>query len=168
MTVTVKTMIKEIHSDVKKLDFTRIKYKLMSKDENPVSQEAVEEMELEYLRYLTLIKLYPGQSFVPTEQMDEFWHAHILDTKAYAEDCRSVFGRFVHHNPYFGIYGEDDYQNLQNSFEKTKKIYFEAFGEYLDRRSEPKVVAARCEEHACHVPSSCACRVSGTCKNTNA
>ena len=40
--------------------------------------------------------------------MDGFWHMHILDTKAYREDCQKIFGRFIDHFSYFGIYCNED------------------------------------------------------------
>jgi hypothetical protein len=32
--------------------------------------------------------------------LDDLWHEHILDTQKYKEDCESVFGKFIHHNPH--------------------------------------------------------------------
>lgn len=143
------------------LDFERIKYKLQVKDDGERwTKEQAELGELEYKRYLTLIKVYRHRSIVPSQLMDDFWHQHILDTKAYREDCDQVFGYFIDHFPYFGIYGTEDRQNLLDSFEETKKIYRERFGCEIDRFE-----ASRCEGHACHVESECACRVEGACKN---
>lgn len=147
--------------EIDALDFTRLKYKLMRNDEGDAwSFEMCEEAEIEYKRYLTLIKLYPEKKLVPTKLMDKFWHQHILDTKAYQEDCNSVFGFFIHHFPYFGIYGKADEINLQNTFEETKVLYRIHFGEDIE-----KPHASRCQDHACHVQSECACRVSGACNN---
>lgn len=96
--------------------------------------------------------------------VDKIWHAHILDTRAYRDDCEQVFGRFIDHYPYFGIYGADDYQMLQNSFNQTITLYKRHFGCY-PKPDEVVVVAARCgEDHSCHVPESCAYRISGACK----
>ena len=91
--------------------------------------------------------------------MDEFWHMHILDTKAYREDWEKIFGRFIDHFPYFGIYGNEDRTNLLDSFQETKAMYLEVFGtEPVDANE------SRCEGHPCHAPSSCACRGPGTCR----
>ncbi|NSC22953.1 hypothetical protein FM076_17990 [Streptomyces albus subsp. chlorinus] len=35
----------------------------------------------------------------PSPIVDEFWHAFILHTEAYAEFCDQTFGRFIHHRP---------------------------------------------------------------------
>lgn len=159
---TVIEKITGVHPAIEKLDFERIKYKLMvSEDGDKMTQEEVDLAEREYKRYLTLIKLNPRKEIVPTKLMDKFWHQHILDTVAYHKDCMAVFGFFIHHFPYFGIYGKEDQQNLTVAFEKSKKMYFDHFGEEM---SQP--VSSRCEDHACHVESECACRVSGACKNS--
>ena len=157
------TLVKEtgIHPEIEKLDFARIKHKLMVRDDiEKMSFELCELAEREYKRFLTLIKVNPKMEIVPTKLMDKFWHQHILDTVAYQEDCLQVFGYFLHHFPYFGIYGKKDQVNLSKSFKKTKNLYFDFFGEHIDA-PEP----SRCEGHACHVESECACRVSGACKN---
>ena len=147
--------------EIQNLNFERLKYKLqIREDGDKWTKEMTDLGELEYKRYLTLIKVHRHRSIVPSRIMDGFWHQHILDTKAYREDCQNVFGYFVDHFPYFGIYGEADKLDLLESFEETKKLYFERFGCALDRFD-----AARCEGHACHVESACACRVEGACKN---
>ncbi len=145
------------------LDFERLKYKIqVREDGDKWTADMTELGELEYKRYLTLIKVHPHRSIVPSRIMDGFWHQHILDTKAYRDDCQKVFGYFVDHFPYFGIHGEEDKLELMEAFEETKTIYRERFGCALDRFE-----AARCEGHACHVESSCACRVEGACKNVH-
>lgn len=150
-----------IDPKIAKHDFTSLKYKLQRSDEGDSwTTEQCELAEREYKRFLTLIKLNPKMEIVPTKLMDKFWHQHILDTMAYQRDCQSVFGFFLHHFPYFGIYGEKDILNLNITFERTKKLYFDYFGEDMEQP-----YASRCQDHACHVQSECACRVAGACKN---
>lgn len=152
-----------LEMQVSLLDFQRLKHKYTASSEAQMSVEAWERAELEYRRFLTLKCLYPAVALVPSKQIDEIWHAHILDTRAYREDCHQVFGRFIDHYPYFGIYGEDDYQNLKNSFAHTVALYEKHFGAYPGGGTEAQ--AMRCgDDHACHAPTSCACRVSGACK----
>lgn len=146
---------------VNTIGLKRLKHKMTQSPEAIVTEEEWDKAEFEYRRFLSLKQVYPGVSLVPSKQVDQVWHAHILDTHAYREDCNKLFGRFIDHYPYFGIYGKEDNQALQESFDVTKSLYERHFGPY------PKgddAVASRCEEHACHVPSQCACRVAGTCK----
>lgn len=141
------------------LNFERIKHKISLKESLGWSFDKIAHAEREYKRYLTLIKANIDKRIVPSKLMDEFWHMHILDTKAYREDCHKVFGRFIDHYPYFGIYGQEDHKNLLNEFEETKKLYRKAFNAEIGDAS-----ASRCQDHACHVQSECACRTQGACK----
>ena len=155
----------ELHPKVKSLDFSCLRYKytaMTSTNDAEMSEQEWDRGEKEYRRFLSLKVIYPGISLVPSKLVDKIWHAHILDTRAYREDCQQVFGRFIDHFPYFGIYGKEDYKNLQNTFAKTRSLYEQHFGAYPS--SSPLVnMASRCEDHACHVPGDCACRVAGAC-----
>jgi len=147
-----------IHPLVARLDFTRLCWKLTHSSEATLSEEQCAFAEAEYRKFLTLKILHPTVSLVPSKTVDDFWHAHILDTHAYRDDCNSVFGYFLDHFPYFGIYGDEDAANLSVSFDTTRVLYSRYFGPY------PDATASRCEGHACHVTSTCACRVVGACK----
>lgn len=170
-----------LDSAVAALDFERLKWKLSRSSEAKMSPEKCDLAEREYRRFLTLKAAFPGVSLVPSKLADEFWHAHILDTAAYARDCEKVFGGFLHHFPYFGIYGEDDKRNLDAAFAETVALYQSVFGESPPKFSgancseddprcggeaevRAKSEAARCQGHSCHAPSSCACRSPGSCK----
>lgn len=73
--------------------------------------------------FLFLTFLYPTISIVPTKNIDAFWHTHILDTALYAIHCDILFGKFLHHFPYFGVRGEQDKANLNAAFEVTKSLF---------------------------------------------
>ncbi|HDY97732.1 MAG TPA: hypothetical protein ENH72_04495 [Pseudomonas sabulinigri] len=148
--------------NVSHLDFKRLKHKYTESSEAEMAASEWDMAELEYRRFLTLKRLYPTISLVPSKTVDALWHAHILDTRAYRTDCHKVFGRFVDHYPYFGIYGEEDYQELKNAFAQTVALYEKHFGAYPNGGAESQ--AMRCTGHSCHAPTSCACRVPGACK----
>jgi hypothetical protein len=154
-----------LDSVVESINLSKVKNKLMlpkSEEGEEWSEEKADLGELEYKRFLTLIKRYPDEKFVPNKLMDEMWHRHILDTAAYRKDCRDVFGVFIDHYPYYGLNGVEDKANLDQDFLKTKVLYQINFGEEMDREA----MAVRCgDDHACHAESSCACRVSTACSN---
>jgi hypothetical protein len=152
--------VDDIHPAVRALNFDKLKWKLCESSEAKMSKEQCELAEQEYRKFLSLKKYYPDAALVPNQLLDEFWHAHILDTAAYHADCDMVFGKYIHHYPYFGIDGAEDYQNLVEGFEETKALYAMHFGPYPDQLDSN----ARCEDHACHAPSNCACRSPGACK----
>jgi hypothetical protein len=151
---------KGLDLNVAKLDFERLKHKCTESSEAEMSAEEWNFAEKEYRRFLSLKSFYPSVSLVPSKLIDEIWHAHILDTRAYREDCQKVFGQFIDHYPYFGIYGDDDYRDLHDAFQRTVALYERHFGKYPTGTGNE---AMRCQDHACHVPTSCACRVPGAC-----
>jgi hypothetical protein len=150
-----------IDEAVASLDFSKLKWKLLHDEEGTdLTEDEVELAEREYRRFLTLKRMYPHCEFVPNKLVDAFWHAHILDTRSYHADCDAVFGYYLHHFPYFGIHDADDRQALEDAFAETRRIYEMHFGVYDALASD----AARCKDHSCHAPSSCACRTPGACK----
>lgn len=127
---------------VQALDFDRLKHKFTTTSDAGMTSEEWDTAELEYRRFLVLKLIYPGISLVPSKQVTKIWHAHILDTRAYREDCEKVFGRYIDYYPYFGIYGADDEKSLQNLIAQTTELYKHHFGPHptgsteSDNRSE--------------------------------
>lgn len=112
------------------LDLSGIRFKLANPEDGPAPEPGqVDLMEAEYRRFLTLHLVYPGEAIVPCKLVDEMWHRHILDTRAYAEDCQRIFGFFLHHFPYFGLRGPQDEQDLHDAYAGTLQRYRQAFGE---------------------------------------
>ena len=161
-----KNIYEQLHSAVCVLNFVKLKRKLTQSAEATWNDELCDFAELEYRKFLSLKKWYPKLSLVPSKLVDKFWHEHILDTQSYTNDCDVLFGFYLHHYPYFGIYGDKDQSKLQSSFDATVAVYEKHFGAFPTAELYPmeSVQMARCEEHACHVPSTCACRVPGACK----
>lgn len=87
--------------------------------------------ERDYRRYLKLLAKYPALTIAPSGDIDEFWHAHILDTRKYAEDCQATFGEFVHHYPYLGLGDEADQAAQQQAGRALHELYEREFGEPL-------------------------------------
>lgn len=140
-----------IDPNVAALDLSMVKMKLQDAEEGKGwSAEQCEEAEVEYKRFLTLNLLFP-KSIVPTTVMDTMWHYHILDTRAYHRDSERIFGGYFHHFPYFGMRGAEDEQNLAHSFDNTRQLYEETFGEPIVRENQSNCwhdCQSRCW-HAC-------------------
>jgi hypothetical protein len=114
---------------IKALDLGPIKFKLMHpEDGKGWTREFVEDMETQYKRYLTLVAKYPREAIAPDKDVDKFWHAHILDTRKYIEDCDRVFGYYLHHFPYFGMRGAEDAAALAEAGTRTRELYQAEFG----------------------------------------
>jgi len=120
---------------IQNLDLLKVKLKLSrpSHGSDGWTSEQVEEAEKWYKRFLALIHLRPGKQRVPNGVVDEFWHQHMLDSRAYFKDSDAIFGRYLHHNPYFGIGAEigkgDDRQHHQKCYDETKNDLCELFNE---------------------------------------
>ena len=114
------------------IDMEMIKMKMAQTDEMAWNPAQLESAELEYKRYLHLC-LKEGKGIVPNQIMDETWHYHILDTRAYSKDTEEVFGFYLHHFPYFGLRGDEDAANLKAAFERTKELYAQHFNEPMAR-----------------------------------
>ena len=114
--------------DINRLDFSMIKLKLQDADEGPGwTAERCEEVQESYGQFLALKRAYPERDIVPNRDVDTFWHYHILDTAKYADDCEDIFGYFLHHYPYFGMNGAEDYANLCVAFDDTAALYAQHF-----------------------------------------
>jgi hypothetical protein len=111
---------------VAKLDFAMLRRKLV--EEQGWTIEACDEAEDLYRKFLALNLRYPDQKICPNGPTDEFWHAHILDTQAYAADCELLFGRVLHHYPYFGMRGPEDRTDLESAFAQTVDLFIRHFG----------------------------------------
>jgi hypothetical protein len=117
------------------LDLDPIKVKLMHRQSGEGWTAAqASAVEIEYRRFLYLKKAFPNDDITPLEQVDTFWHYHILDTMKYAEDCEVIFGQFLHHFPYSGMRGEEDLAHHQQLGDRTRTLYLQAFGDdYYER-----------------------------------
>jgi hypothetical protein len=111
---------------VSQLDFTMLKRKMI--EEQNWTSEFCDEVESLYRRFLALNARYPDRKICPTGPIDAFWHAHILDTRAYVRDCGVVFGEYLHHFPYFGMRGPDDRAALENAFRESVEMFIAHFG----------------------------------------
>ncbi|OOE63751.1 MULTISPECIES: hypothetical protein [Salinivibrio] len=108
------------------LDFSMLNRKFV--EEYGWTVEYCREVEDLYRKFLALNMRYPEKKICPTGPIDEYWHAHILDTRAYARDCEILFGEFLHHFPYFGMRGPEDRANLEAAFEKSLDLFVTHFG----------------------------------------
>jgi hypothetical protein len=108
------------------IDFSMLRMKLVH--EQGWTEDACEQAEDLYRKFLALSLRYPDRKLCPNGPTDEFWHAHILDTRKYADDCEALFGGLLHHYPYFGLRGPDDRADLERAFAGTVDLFIRHFG----------------------------------------
>lgn len=67
--------------------------------ENGWSQKYAERVVKEYKRFLFLAAA-SGEEVLPSEEVDQAWHLHLVHTKSYWDDlCGKALGKALHHNP---------------------------------------------------------------------
>lgn len=114
------------HDKIEALDLEPIKFKLIKEKGWPLQKaDSVEKL---YKAYLLLFALYPCEEHVPTPDIDEMWHSHILDTHKYMADCHDLFGFYLHHYPYLGMLGTEDAALATAQFEKTRQRFRDIAG----------------------------------------
>lgn len=110
----------DVVAKVRSLDLGPILYTLIEKPDGPRwSPARAKTAEKWYRRFLFLVAKYPNEVIVPTKEVDEIWHAHILDTRKYEQDCEHIFGGYLHHFPYLGIRNADDREAWLTAFLRT-------------------------------------------------
>jgi hypothetical protein len=94
------------------------------------SREYADSIEAAYKTYLTMLVKYPddAEDILLSNDVDEFWHTHILQTTKYAEDCQKAFGNFLHHEPHVGERTAADLEKRVVLAEKTRRLYEREFG----------------------------------------
>jgi hypothetical protein len=93
------------------------------------SQEEATEAVRRYKNFLTLIYLYPGERVIPTPDIDEAWHAHILFTREYASDCQTLFNKYLHHAPVRASATQEEVQEMNLGYCRTAALYHQTFQE---------------------------------------
>ena len=129
--ITHAPTLDEAKAYIDAIDFSMVIDKIVST--KGWKKSDVEKICVLYRHFLFLNKKYMDAclSLPPSEEIDEFWHNHILDTHKYKADCDKIFGTYLHHYPYFGIDGKTDLTDLSNAFDKTQELYHKEFGDYI-------------------------------------
>ena len=90
--------------------------------------DAARACEQKYKRFLWLMKCYPEHRLVPSKDVDEFWHNHILYTREYHQDCQRIFGYYLHHVPEGPEHISED---LFARFTETQRLFEITFNDSL-------------------------------------
>ncbi len=109
-----------------------------------------------YRRYLALLVLDPGQRLAPpSEDADEVWHAHILDTRAYHRDCESLFGVYLHHVPSYGT--PEEKVQMAACRERTELVFQTYFGTPAEKAAGCIPCFGRPEDRTASDNAICVC-----------
>ena len=120
---------------IQALDLEPIRLRVMDTESGEGwTREYAETIERAYRTYLTMLVKHPEnvEDIIVSEDVDEFWHAHILHTMKYTEDCEKVFGAYLHHNPHVGERTQADVERKAAQAEKTRRLYRDEFATVQD------------------------------------
>jgi hypothetical protein len=121
----------EVIAAIQALDLESVKLRVMDPELGEGwTREYADSIEAAYKTYLTMLVKYEddAEDILLSEDVDEFWHGHILHTRKYAEDCQKIFGAFLHHNPQVGGRAAADLEKRALLGEKTRRLYEKEFG----------------------------------------
>ena len=125
----------QVIAAIQALDLEPVKVRMM----DPVrgegwTREHADSIETTYKNFLTMLVKHPddAEDIALSEDTDEFWHTHILQTIKYADDCQEVFGNFLHHSPHLEDITPAYLEKKDASVEKTRQIYEREFGAGMD------------------------------------
>lgn len=79
---------------------------------------------IEYLYFLLIHKINPTLPIVPSKDIDEVWHSHILFTKFYKLTCHKLFRKFLHHTP---SVSQDDENKCNEGYVEMLREYKRIF-----------------------------------------
>ncbi len=89
------------------------------------SADTARKAELWYRRFLALSYRHDRKPvFGISKLADHLWHAHIMSTARYREDCERIFGGYLDHTP-----GRP--ANWKKRLDEAEEEYREAFGEII-------------------------------------
>lgn len=64
-----------------------------------VERELAERIMDQAIGFLRLCALEPDAGYAPSKLVDIGWHTFLMYTRAYAQFCDELCGRFIHHEP---------------------------------------------------------------------
>lgn len=149
--------VQDALSEVKKLDFSELKAKMMGPTEVfgenwdlPRYQFALRW----YQRMLALVVVY-GPPIAPViKDIDELWHNHILNTEKYHEDCETLFGFYFHHVPCTPATPAEKLEEVMRDYRMTLDHFRQFFGDFAELKGhETFLDMSGCV--TCHSSSRC-------------
>jgi hypothetical protein len=81
---------------------------------------------IEEYRKFAFLMVAGGHMVVPSDQVDQAWHQHLLYTRSWAEFCKKVLHRPVHHEPTRG--GDAEKNRFVTGYAQTLQTYRRFFG----------------------------------------
>jgi hypothetical protein len=81
---------------------------------------------IEEYKHFIALAMVAGHPVTPSEEVDQAWHLHLIDTRSYWHDlCRDTLGTELHHGPTKGGKAEGGkfFDWYQNTLESYRRIF---------------------------------------------
>lgn len=78
-------------------------------------------------RKFAFLAIAAGHIAVPSDQVDQAWHQHLLYTRSWSDFCSNALQTTLHHDPTRG--GESEQTRFKALYEQTLQSYRRVFGE---------------------------------------
>ena len=127
--------VPQVIAGIQALDLESVKIRLMDPTVGESwTREYADSIEVAYKTYLSMVAKYQdhAEDILLSNDVDEFWHTHILQTMKYTDDCQAVFGKYLHHQPHIGELTQADHEKRARLAEKTLQLYQREFGNEQD------------------------------------
>lgn len=106
------------------------------------SPEHAQSMEWEYRKYLFIRLMHKDEILPMSKAVDDFWHAHTLNTRSYQRFCEEVgAGFFIHHGP---TANEEENQGLMPRYIEGTIVRLGQYFGKPDSRFWPTVGTSAC------------------------
>lgn len=93
--------------------------------DHPELSSRLDSIELVYRQYMYLCAIKPKMSLsVPSNEVDEFWHCHIIHTREYQDFCNEIAGYFIHHAPHSALATNKEKKVARRNFLSLFMIHF--------------------------------------------
>ena len=125
--------------EIDNTDFGRIRKKtaeMLAKEGRQVDDKYLDEGILALKQYYAVALLDPTNEHAVSDEIDPFWHAHILHTSHYIDFCDRVYGHYIPHEPL----DHDDVvavAEIRELYNYTRGMYEQMFG-YINETFFPK------------------------------
>lgn len=124
-------------------DFSGVKRKVREefiKQGLVVGDDFLDEGVLALKQYYAIALLDPTSEHAVSEEIDPFWHAHILHTEEYIAFGERVFGQYIQHTP-LDHADQVQVERFAGLYAHTASVYTKAYN-YISLEFFPQEVAA--------------------------
>ncbi|HKW38354.1 MAG TPA: hypothetical protein VJO54_11140 [Burkholderiales bacterium] len=128
--------VEQVIAAIQALDLESVKLRVIDpKLGEGWTRAYADSIEVAYKNYLTMLAKYQddAEDILLSEDVDEFWHTHILQTIKYTADCEAVFGKYLHHAPHVGEITAADLEKRAAMADRTRNLYEKEFGSGRNR-----------------------------------